>query len=595
MKATLLKILAASAAVAITTQIHAATLTVSPSVTSNTYTGVITLNITGLTNTEKVVVQKFLDLNGNGSVDAGEPMIDAFKIADGGAMIIGGVTNLNVPFDRNPAPGAITTTLNFAPVLILESVVGQQIITVVSPTGRFAPVTATFQVTNAALAQNISGRVYSNGVPEPYAVVVAQDQQISNPVGATVADASGYYFLALPPGNYTPISVNPNCIYNFSSAPTMTLSNGLSATNDLFVTNGTTIISGTVYDSANSNGLGGVMLTLQSNSRFAIAFTDSNGNYSAAVTPNFWKIQPSKERLARRAYVLPQATFQVDATAGDVTGADIALPKGNALFYGRITDNSNAPLANIELSAGTGNNVNNSYAAKGYSDANGYYTVAVLGDGTNYWSCNANDSKNAALLSYIVNFSDTVVFTNNSTALADFIALPTDATISGNVQDNSGTNVVGVTLQASASINGLNYQATESTTDNSGNYLLGVADGQWHIEFLNGGFSDNLDTAGYEDITGPHYVTVPPTNAVLNITVYPIGTPFVTDLQRFSSTQFGFTLNGATNVNYTVQYATDLVLSNWADLFSLTLTTNNYPVVDINATNGARFYRVRKN
>ena len=42
------------------------TLTVSPAVTSNTYTGVITLNITGLTNRETVTVQEWLDLNANG-------------------------------------------------------------------------------------------------------------------------------------------------------------------------------------------------------------------------------------------------------------------------------------------------------------------------------------------------------------------------------------------------------------------------------------------------------------------------------------------------------------------------------------------------
>jgi hypothetical protein len=42
------------------------TLTVSPTVTSNTYPGVITLTITGLTNGEQVAIQEFMDLNANG-------------------------------------------------------------------------------------------------------------------------------------------------------------------------------------------------------------------------------------------------------------------------------------------------------------------------------------------------------------------------------------------------------------------------------------------------------------------------------------------------------------------------------------------------
>src|SRR5208282_498376 len=89
------------------------TLVVSPAVISNTYSGVITLNINGLTNGEQVIVQRYLDLNGNGVVDLGEPLIDLFKIKDGGAQVIGGITNLNVPYDTNPTNGAITTTLNF--------------------------------------------------------------------------------------------------------------------------------------------------------------------------------------------------------------------------------------------------------------------------------------------------------------------------------------------------------------------------------------------------------------------------------------------------------------------------------------------------
>src|SRR4051812_8163949 len=66
------------------TEAPAATLSVSPSVISNSYPGVIQLNIGGLTNGEQVVVRKWLDLNANGSIDSGEPVIDMFKIADGG-------------------------------------------------------------------------------------------------------------------------------------------------------------------------------------------------------------------------------------------------------------------------------------------------------------------------------------------------------------------------------------------------------------------------------------------------------------------------------------------------------------------------------
>ena len=574
------------------TQAGGATLSVTPAVTSNTYAGVITLNIGGLTNTEKVVVRKYLDLNGNGAIDPGEPLVVQFKIADGGAMVIGGVTNVNVPFDSNSATGAITTSLNCIAKLVFETMVGHYVYEVTSPSTNFPPVTATFGVTNATLAQSISGIVYSNGVPLPHAVVVAQDQQANNPAGGVVADGGGHFVLTLPASTYTLISGGPNLYYDFSSAPSVTLTNGMAATNDLHVTNGTTTISGNIYDAANSNGICGTLLTLESGSLFAIAFTDGNGNYSTAVPPSFWKIKPSKERLARRAYLVSEATFQVDATGGNVTNANIVLPKGNALFYGRITDNAHVPYANLELDANTGGN---DYNGKGYSDSNGNYAVAVLADGTNYWSCQAESGQNTALANSVINTFYSQLLNSNQTVLENFVALPATGRISGHVQDNSGNPVTGVKLTGNAQINGNNYQTLDGTTDNSGNYSLAVASGQWSVQFLTGGFSDNLDTHGFVDLFTPHTVSIPPTNVTLNMTVYPIGTPLISQPQRLSPTQFGFTVNGAPNVSYTVQASTNLASTNWANLFSFQLTNASAFVTDQSATNKTRFYRVQKN
>jgi hypothetical protein len=338
--------------------------------------------------------------------------------------------------------------------------------------------------------------------------------------------------------------------------------------------------------------LGGVLLQLKSGHLFAIAFTDTNGNYSAAVTPSFWTIQPTKQRLARRAYVLPEATFQVNTSTGNVMNANIALPKGNALFYGRITDSSNTPFANVDFDGSSGND----FDAKGYSDANGYYTVAVLGGLTNYWSCSANSGKNSGLLAnYILNTFESINLSTNQAVLENFVALPATAQISGHVQDNSGTNVIGVGLNASANIGGNYYQSLDGTTDNSGNYSLAVASGQWSVQFFTGNFSDSLDTHGYVDLTAPHVVTIPPTNATLNVIVYPLGTPLISQPQRISSTQFSFNINGALNVNYTVQVSTNLASTNWFNLQTFQLTTNPFPILDVQATNSPRFYRVKKN
>jgi hypothetical protein len=508
-------------------------------------------------------------------------------------MVIGGVTNISVPYDINPAAGAITTTLTVAPAIPIENMVGQYVFQVVSPSGRFSPVTALFAITNSALNQSMSGIVYSNGVPAPYSGVVAQDLDAGNVAGGTVADSSGHYFLALAPGNYGLIATVPNCYFNQKAAPSVVLTNGMSATNDLFTTNGTTTISGNVYDSASSNAIPGSLIQLQSGHLFLVVFTDTNGNYFASVTPDFWQIKPTKERLARRAYVVQNTTFQVDTTAGDVTDANIPLTRGNALFYGRITDNSGAPFANIQIDASDNDTNNNNIAsAKGYSDTNGYYAVAVLGDLTNYWNCSVDSSSGTTLVNYVINNFQAITNAPNQTTLQNFVALPVTARIFGHVQDNNGNPVTGVTLSAN---NNNNYQSLENNTDNSGNYSLLVAAGQWNVQFLTGGSdSQNLDSRGLADITGPHIVSVPPTNAVLNLTVYPFGTPFISFPQRYSSSQFGFNVSGAFNVGYTVQVTTNLA-SNWTTLVSFQMTNNSIPVTDVNATNSTRFYRVLKN
>jgi Carboxypeptidase regulatory-like domain len=572
------------------------TLTVSPSSTSNTYTGVVTLNITGLTNGEKVSIEKWLDLNANGSVDAGDLLVDAFKIADNDLTnnLIGGVMDISVPWDTNTTNGTITTTLNFAGNMAIENMTAHFIYRLVSPTGRFAPVTALFTVTNASLPQSVSGTVYSSGVtPLPYAVVVALDQQAGNPAGSVVADSNGHYFLTLPASSYSLIAIAANYYFDQSTGPSVILTNGMAATNNMSLTNGTVTLSGSVYNAANSNGIGGLLLQLQSGNLFAIAFSDTNGNYSAAVTPSQWTVQPTKERLARRAYVVPRSKTQWDTTTNSVSNANIALPHGNALFYGRITDNSSAPFANVEIDASAGND----YSTKGYSDPNGNYAVAALGGLTNeYWNCGVNDGVGTPIANYVLNQFNTLALSSNQTVLQNFVALPATAQISGRVVDNSGNPIVGVQLTAFTSIGTNNYQSLDGTTDNSGNYSLAVATGNWGVNFLTGGGdSGNLDVQGYVDLLAPHNVSIPPTNATLNLTVYPIGTPIITSPQRYSPTQFGFFVNGASNVSYTVQVSTSLSTPSWSTVTSFVLYTNPVPVVDTHATNSPRYYRVQKN
>lgn len=570
-------------------------LTVSPAIVSNTYPGVITLNITGLNSGEQVYVGKWLDLNGNGAVDADEPLMEAFQLVDNdnGYAIVGGITNINMPFDTNPTNGVITATLSIPSAMPLENMSGHYVFQVISPTDRFAPVSATLFVTNAILPAVITGTIYqSDGVtPFPHAIAAAEDLVHGNVANAAVSDSNGHYSIALYPGEYSLVEAAPNYYGNFSPGTSFNLTNGMTVTNNLFLTNGGPYtISGMVYDEGNSNGIPGVMMQIQSGKLSEIAFTDTSGNYSAAVPAGFWKVQPSKDRLDRLGYVYPQATLQVDTTTGSVANANIGLPQGDALIYGRVTDNIGNPMVGVKMDAGQ--NTSTNYDSKGYTDSNGYYAVAIL-EGTN--SCNVDTPDyGAPALNYVWNQPDDTNLASGQALQENFVGQPIIGAISGYVQDDTGTNVVGVGLYANATINGLNYTSLEGTTDNSGNYTLAVGAGQWNVYFIVGGFSDNLDAAGYEDLTAPHLVNVPPTNVVLDLTVYPLGTPVISKPHFVAPGQFGFTVTGTNNVNYTMQVSTNLASANWRSVYSFELTTNSLFVTDPTATNAPRFYRIVK-
>ena len=198
--------------------------------------------------------------------------------------------------------------------------------------------------------------------------------------------------------------------------------------------------------------------------------------------------------------------------------------------------------------------------ARGFSDANGNYSVAVLG-GTNQWNASP-DSFDPLLMNYIVSSGDSVVLSNGQSYLLNFTALPTTAKISGQVQDNAGNPVAGVALSGNANIGELHYNSANVDTDGAGNYTFGVAAGQWYVHFtVNGDSSENLANQGLEDLNGPYYVNIPPTNALLNITVYPLGTPVLSAPARISPTQISLNVTGSLNTTYTLQVSTNLALT----------------------------------
>jgi uncharacterized repeat protein (TIGR03803 family) len=175
------------------------------------------------------------------------------------------------------------------------------------------------------------------------------------------------------------------------------------------------------------------------------------------------------------------------------TGVTLAVPRATALFYGSVTDNLGNPMAGIDVEAyDTGSNL---YGPDGYTDTNGNYFLGIVGGlNDDPWQIQISSDKSPA--NYI--FSQPAFDQNGGTninsgqaVLANFTALLATNYITGNVKAN-GTNIVGVGVNANATINSVNFSQYVDT-DANGNYSLNVANGSWNISINCNGGDDSLD------------------------------------------------------------------------------------------------------
>ena len=507
---------------------HAAVaFTVAPSAVSNTYNGTITLQVTGLTNTETVVVQKFLDLNTNGVIGGADTLVQQFTLQDGVNSVIGGVTNLNVPGDLNSATGAITAVLNFQNGDFVQNLVGKYLYKLSSPGGHFAPITNSFNVTNFPFAQKFTGNVVSNNTSTTLSnsiVLLFGPPRVGhggpgNPLAGCVANNAGSYTIMVPAGTYTLVAFRSNYVSSFANPPVVTLGSGQTVTTNLSIISATNSITGKIVDAANSAiGLPGVFMPAQSsNNLIAIAFTDTNGNFTMRVTASDWQLGSDSEGLIVHGYLGLNNGITTNSGASNVT---LAFPRANALFYGSVKDNLGNPMPGIGI--GASDTSSNLFQTGGYTDANGNYFVGILGlGGSDPW--NLGLSGDSAPTNYV--FSQPQLDQMNGTNVAagqaireDFTAILATNRIVGSVKNNTNGIIGGVGVFTSATIAGTNYN-TYTRTDTNGNYSMNVPNGQWDINLNCYGGNDSLSQFGNYACPNTQVATIAGNNSTNNFIV----------------------------------------------------------------------------
>ena len=218
----------------------------------------------------------------------------------------------------------------------------------------------------------------------------------------------------------------------------------------------------------------------------AIAFTDTNGNFSAGVNPGHWKVEGDPGGLVIHGYLSLQNKLQVDTTGGSVSGVSIALPKGTAMFYGTIQDSLSNPLQGVSLFSQ--DNTNQYEADVVTTDTGKYWAVALGGTSGDSWNVEISSDSNTGFTNYL--FAFPMLGENGGTNIgvgqaveADFTAILATNQIYGFLHDSGGNPIPNVQVSASATISGQNFQP-QAITDGSGYYTLNVGNGDWRRERL---------------------------------------------------------------------------------------------------------------
>lgn len=453
---------------------HAATVAISPPTVPNDASTQVTLTISGLAAGQTVDVDRYADLNGDGEVDAGEPLMHHFTITDGQVPRIGGQRNLNVPGDDDgQQDGSIQAKLFYPGVSPLDRIAASYLYQVSDPLSLLPFASASLTVTqNTTLSQGVHGTITAagTGLPLPHAMVALIANDL---VSGTVTDASGQYTLYAPPGSYAVIPVFPGYVVNQGDGSVDVMSAQFT-TKDMALASANLTVSGSVTDASAGVGLPGMFVICESSSLFAAGFTDAAGNYTVQVTSGQWNISPNPEDAAALGYVSFWDETQTNITAN--LTRNFTLPKATALVFGTVQDGQGHPVLGLRM---RGHNQSNQEPGGRTFAPDGAYSIGVLAGA---WNVGPSQDEVIAL-GYLP--EDTTLSVQAGQALRhDFTLqnLTITAHVSGRlVRDTaSGPGIGNLNAYACPQAQG---SCLSANTGSDGSFDLGLFAGTWNIGF----------------------------------------------------------------------------------------------------------------
>lgn len=345
--------------------------------------------------------------------------------------------------------------------------------------------TNNFALTNGTFT--ISGRLTDASSGAGLAGIFVNGETTNNLFSGSLTDANGNYSFSVLPSQWK-VKMGEDQIaqagYLRPQNDIVTNITSASAANINFaLSKATALIYGTVKDNLN-NPLPGVPIFAQDQANvFKVngRTFSTNANYTVGVAAGTWSVNVSSDYLVATGYTGPGTN--VTLTAGQAVQANLVIFGVTAHLRGQVKDDAGSPITNMVLVVQPFP-LNPSGAGSTYpaTDANGNFDAGVRG-GT--WNI-ALECVSAQNRGYVdignINFNVTDNVDQNGIVLT----FPrSTATISGTVKDNLNNPIMGVTLDASATIGGTNYDPGCVMTDSGGNYQIKVLGGTWSVAVRN--------------------------------------------------------------------------------------------------------------
>jgi hypothetical protein len=374
-------------------------------------------------------------------------------------------------------------------------------------------------------------------------------------VAGVATDSLGQYTLSVPPGTYQLVALREGYVCNFAQMPILELAAGQTVSTNLPLVAATHSISGQLKVAGATNVLAGFQAFCDSASGdFAMAYTDTNGNFSFGITPGLWEIEPAETVVSAHGLLFPEERIQVDASMGSVSGLQLQLPRATALVYGSVKDTQDLPIAGLPV---WGDSEAISLGGSGMTDANGEFSVGLTaGD----WWLGFDDSALAAL--GVILQSTNVTLTDGQAQRLDFVARHATAHLRGFVRRPDSSPLSDQSIMAWS-----NDGSSSHRTGEDGSFDLPVFAGDWSLQLENyeaqaaGVISprvdlivtDGVDIGGILVIVRP--ITAQITGRVATTGGMPLDSLWVSAQADFGTNHFDFGTNTDGNGNYTLDVA----------------------------------------